>query len=331
MRYLGAQYGKAEQIVQAYFNFTPKAMTFLKRGFIDPFSGTGMIAKHFSVHTDNVIAADYANFAYYLTYSINGYVEDMDKVNGVMELLNSDNVMNEKPASDFGSSFVYNYSVKIPYFTKENAIRIVNMRESIEAMKNDSSLNHAQYDILMGLLLERVLSKANIRLLFDGPVRVKEKLIRTPFKLKCINPPSECKIQVYNQDYNDTLSMHKGGVLYLNPPSLMKDYRHYYHLLDTLINMNAGKVIDKSGRLAGFKLANPVSDWGKISTARSAFYNVLLRNSADCILMTYNKKGVLPIDEIRAGFLRNGNENTFKMQDLGNEMLFFIERGNTWG
>ena len=83
--------------------------------------------------------------------------------------------------------------------------------------------------------------------------------------------------------------------------------------------------------MAGFKLANPVSDWGKISTARSAFYNVLLRNSADCILMTYNKKGVLPIDEIRAGFLRNGNENTFKMHDLGNEMLFFIERGNTWG
>ena len=45
MRYLGAQYGKAEQIVQAYFNFTPKAMTFLKRGFIDPFSGTGRLCQ----------------------------------------------------------------------------------------------------------------------------------------------------------------------------------------------------------------------------------------------------------------------------------------------
>lgn len=325
MRYFGSQIRKIEQIENALLNSNPKSQFFLNEGFCDPFCGSGIIAQHFSKKTKGLIlAGDYANFAFYLTSyttSLNG-----EKLNKYVELLNervNDIKALNKSSTEFEHNFIKNYTVTIPYFNKLNGRRLVKYREYIEEMRLSGELNELDYNALLGALLESILRSANIRLLFDGAFKggkPRPLLVLPNFPTRKGN-----KVNVFKQDYKETIEQLNGGVLYLNPPALKKDYVHYYHLLDTVISMRIGDIVDKSGRFLGFKNENKVSIWGKESSARNAFYELMLNNRAKYIVMTYNKNGVIPINDVRFGFLSNGNQRTFKEVDLGNEILFAIE------
>lgn len=326
MRYFGGQTKKIEQITHAYFSSNPKARHFLDGGFCDPFSGSGVVAQSFSNLGVKTITGDYAKFAYYLTsYSTAFDVHKLEQISDELNQSLIDVGSTEKADTDFERNFVQNYAVNMPYFVKKNARRIVKYRLLLEDMLLSGSISNAQFDALMGSLLYSILKVANIRLMFDGPLSGVDE---QPILLLSRFPENNKQpVSVFCQDYKVTVDNFSGGVLYLNPPSLKKDYVHYYHLLDTVIQMREGQIVDKSGRYLHFKKENPVSVWGKASTARDAFYDLLLNNRARYIVMTYNKNGIIPLDDIRSGFLRNGIQRTFKEVDLGNEVLFAIEGG----
>ena len=326
MRYFGGQTTKLDKIKQAYFNSNPKARHFLDGGFCDPFSGSGVVAQYFSNLGAKTVAGDYAGFAYYLTsYSTALDIDELEQISDKLsrDLINVSST--EKSETDFERNFVQNYAVNVPYFSKKNARRVVKYRELLGEMLSVNKITQKQFNALMGSLLYSILKVANIRLLFDGPLAdadIQPTLLLSRFPVGNRQP-----VTVFRQDYKVTVEQFEGGVLYVNPPSLKKDYVHYYHLLNTVIDMQEGQIVDKSGRYLHFKKQNPVSIWGKVSTARDAFYDLLLNNRAKYIVMTYNKKGIIPLEDIRLGFLRNGASRTFKEVDLGNEMLFAIEGG----
>lgn len=327
MRYFGGQVSKIDQIKEAYFNSNPRALKFLQNGFVDPFSGSGLVAKAFSGY-GNVIATDYANFAFYLS-SANLLPANENRMLSIIDRLN--NLVDQSYTNYLEHNFVENYSKHIRYFTVENACRIVGYREEIEKLLVDEHLFQHEYQILLGLLVNKASYLANTRLLFDGALKNEPKHIKL-FLSYIPTETSKFNLQVQQCDYSDTIKLCDGGVLYLNPPSLPKDYRHYYHVLDTIIQQKEGMIDDKAGRLVGFKEENPISVWTRKSTARMAFYNIMLNNRAEYIVMTYNKNGVLSLEDIATGFLRNGVARTFKQMDLGNEVLFAIEKEhNQWG
>lgn len=323
MRYFGGQVTKADDIRTAYFSSNPRALKFLEGGFCDPFSGSGAVAKAFSEFT-HVSASDYANFAYYFTSA--ALLPTSREL--FIKIENLNRLVDEVSTKYLEHNFTQNYSTLVPYFTAENACRIMAYRDLTEEFLQKGELTQEEYQVVMGMMLSRVLYIANTRLLFDGPLKssiATQTLMTIPIPTHT-QAKSKWGVVINHCDYEESYLQQKGGVLYLNPPSLPKDYRHYYHLLDTIIEQKTGEIKDKAGRLDGFKDRVPVSEWNKPLTARSAFYKIMLQNQADYIVMAYNKSGVLSEEDITSGFLRNGSARTFRKLDLGNEWLFAIER-----
>ena len=192
------------------------------------------------------------------------------------------------------------------FFTAENGRRIDKYRYYI----NTYVPNEFQHFLLANLLVkcsihnntngqfsafykdERGIGK------YGGKKEIDIKRIITPIQLEMpIFSPNSCNVRIYQEDTNSWVKkIESVDLIYLDPPYNKHPYSIYYFMLDIINNWNTNDKIPDTNR--GQPKNWRKSDYNSFTKAESAFRQLIHNIKAKYILLSYNNKGIIPINTI---------------------------------
>lgn len=349
MKYLGCKKTKTKWINEAFADyFSINSLNSSNSlGFVEPFSGTGVVAESMieksPVLPENefCISAEkgfYISDHYYPAYLLSKgrlYFYSCSRVEQEV-LKNIVNRLNKEPKTSilscFDTFFMYHYSEVISFFTKKQVIQILSLKHQINSINYCGALHHTSMkledvrEFLLGLLLQSILTVANIRTGFDA-VLSDHYYADADIMLSLPKVKIESKKIIVRQCNADKAIVQKSDVLYLDPPNSYKRYSRLYHVLDTLL---LGKVLPvytiNSGYIQHAKA--PISSWHNKKLAYNSLESILCRTQANYVSLSYLKKGLLPIENIENLLSQYCKQGKFERFELGNEWLYIGAKRN---
>jgi len=168
------------------------------------------------------------------------------------------------------------------YFSKEIAIKIGSIREKIEDMKNNITIQEKY--ILITSLIYGMDKIANTVGHYDAFIKKDIKSQKLELKLLEIDTIKNQGNKIYNCDANQLIRKIECDILYLDPPYNSRQYSDAYHLLENLAHWEKPPVF---GVAKKFDRNNIKSNYNKVSATKS-FENLILNARTKHILLSYN-------------------------------------------
>ncbi|WP_408954566.1 DNA adenine methylase [Natroniella sp. ANB-PHB2] len=300
MRYIGSKEGLLPFIDEVLEKNS------IERGtFVDLFSGTGVVGKHFKEKGFKVISNDNLFFSYILQFvsiEMNTYPKfeglelkkevSFERCREVIDLLNL--LEGEK------GFFYHNYSPagqsNRMYFTKENASKIDSVREKIEIWYKQKKIKKKEYYYLIYSLIQAIPYVSNTTGVYGAylkswdPRAKKDLTLEVP---KITEGSKECVS--YNRDANELIRNIKCDVLYLDPPYNNRQYASNYHILETAAKWDNPDIYGKTG-------LRPYDDQKSLycykSKALDVFKDLVEKARAKYIVLSYNIEGIMDKEDI---------------------------------
>jgi adenine-specific DNA-methyltransferase len=267
--------------------------------FLDPFSGTGVVADRFRDHAAAVVANDllYSNYVTnraFLATDAGDY--DAGRLSSLLGDLNRLSPSEGYVTASYGGL----------YFTRENARLIDSRREAIAA----EPLSDAERFLLLASLLYAADKVANTAGQYDaflkslgassydeaGRHRVDGNVYgRLQMRMPVVRACRPC--EVHNGDALEIVSGTQADVLYLDPPYNTRQYSDLYHVLE---NIAVWRKPPLHGKTRKFDRTRIRSRFSARATCREALRELVLSARARHIFVSYNSEGVIPRDEIVA-------------------------------
>ncbi len=267
--------------------------------FVDPFSGTGVVADRFREHAREVVANDllYSNYVTNRAFLATTAAEcDPARVAVLLRDLDRLPPLQGYVTESYGGL----------YFTRENAALIDARREAIAA----EALGEAEKALALTSLLYAADKVANTAGQYDaylkslgspsydesgrhrvdasayGRLRMRMPLLRA------------CRVcEVTNRDALDVVRAVEADVLYLDPPYNSRQYSDLYHVLE---NIAVWRKPPLRGKTRKFDRAHLRSRFSARTTCRTALRELILGARARAIFLSYNSEGLIPREEIVA-------------------------------
>jgi len=204
--------------------------------FVDPFSGTGVVADHFRDHARTVVANDllYSNYVTNRAFlSTSPRDCDFERVSRLLHEMNRLGPVEGYVTASYGDR----------YFTRENAALIDARREAIAA----EPLAEPERLLLLASLLYAADKVANTAGQYDaflkslgqssydedGRHRVDASVYgRLRMRMPLLRAAGLC--EVHNRDALDLVGDTQADVLYLDPPYNTRQYADLYHVLENI-------------------------------------------------------------------------------------------------
>lgn len=255
--------------------------------FADIFAGTGVVANAFNIRkriiTDDILYSNY--ICHYAWFSDGAY--DEKKIREILTNYNSLAVNGENYVTE-------NYGGK--YFSYENASKIGYIREDIERLKVDGTVNDREYAILVMSLLYAVQGADISRTVghymtyLKNPKEDGQLLLRLPL---APSPETNRGNLCYNMDALELVKvMQPVDVLYLDPP-YHRQYGEYYHVLENLALWKKAETHGETRRIT-----TPKSSFSIKSEALKALEEIVKCGKARYILISYNNDSANHISNI---------------------------------
>ena len=168
------------------------------------------------------------------------------------------------------------------YFSKEIAIKIGSIREKIEDMKNNITIQEKY--ILITSLIYGMDKIANTVGHYDAFIKKDIKSQKLELKLLEIDTIKNQGNKIYNCDANQLIRKIECDILYLDPPYNSRQYSDAYHLLENLAHWEKPPVF---GIAKKFDRNHIKSNYNKVSATKS-FENLILNARTKHILLSYN-------------------------------------------
>ena len=168
------------------------------------------------------------------------------------------------------------------YFSKEIAIKIGSIREKIEDMKNNITIQEKY--ILITSLIYGIDKIANTVGHYDAFIKKDIKSQKLELKLLEIDITKNQGNKIYNCDANQLIRKLECDILYLDPPYNSRQYSDAYHLLENLAHWEKPPVF---GVAKKFDRNHIKSNYNKVSATKS-FENLILNARTKHILLSYN-------------------------------------------
>lgn len=240
-RYLGSKY-KLIPLIKKVIKKECEPFT----TFADIFAGTGVVADAFNSANTKVIVNDilYSNYIIYNAFFSN---ESYDKTK-VKQLINQLN--NIKPKDD--NYFSINFGDT--YFSYNNALKIGEIRETIENWANSNLINFREKAILIASLIYAMDKVANTCGHYDA-FRKTIDSGATPIQLfmPFIRDNANKNNEIYRTDANLLVRELKADIIYIDTPYNSRQYCDSYHLLENVARWEkppvvgvARKIVDRS-------------------------------------------------------------------------------------
>jgi len=294
--------------------------------FLDPFAGSGSVARLARWMGFRVLANDWEYYAFVLNYAhlcIGGSEAQglFRSQGGPQALLAALNELPTPPETDRYISRYYapasteaaDYRTERLFYTRENALIIDGIRSRIEEMYPGPE-DCREKLLLLAALLYQCATHTNTSGVFKachkgfgGHSRDALGRILSPIRLQMpIVIDAPVKAEVGCQDAIQFVRCRPAELCYLDPPYNQHQYGSNYHLLNTIALWDKPAVNNElrcDGRLkhkAGIR-----KDWVKTRSAycyrRSAgreFRELLDAIDARYIVLSYNTEGIIPFEEL---------------------------------
>jgi adenine-specific DNA-methyltransferase len=288
MRYLGSKTLMANQIYGVINDIIPDG------SFCDPFGGIGVVGSHFKSRGYEVHIGDILRFPHYFQISkiqLNKYpsFSFIQNINlGKKEEIIAKVMNNIKPINGW---LVEEYARKRNFFTIQNAKKIQGCLNQIKTWQESNLLTLDEFSILISSLIESMDRVANTAGTYYAYLKkMSEKALRQ-FDFRFITPiVGTCNCKAYFIDAIEMMKQKSYDIIYLDPPYNERSYAHYYHLPETIANLNTPIPLGKSGIPIGEKVR---SDFNHRQKAIEALSRIMQNAKFKLLVFHYAENGLL--------------------------------------
>lgn len=267
--------------------------------FVDLFSGTGSVGRHFKDKGYKIISNDFMTYSYIAQYVLIGLNKmpaftnvSQDGITGALELLN-----NIKPVRGYVyDNFAPSGLAGRQYFSDANAMKIDAIRDQIEDWYKGDLLNTEEYYVLVNSLVDAADFVANISGTYGAYLKIWRSMALKDMKLK---PPkisnNKLSNEVYQEDANELVKEIKADIVYLDPPYNQRQYAPNFHMLETLAVWDKQPLSGKTGQR---DYSSKKSAYSQKTRAVQAFEDLIANIDAEYVILSYNNEGIIPRDDI---------------------------------
>ncbi len=342
MRFIGSKTNLLNEIK----NITIKNCLNAK-SFCDIFSGTSIVARFFK-NDFAIISNDLLHFSFVLqkaTIENNEipHFNNLKKI-GISDPLCFFNKAHPKLEDLSSEPFIFNnyapnHNHDRAYFSKENALKIDFIRQSINDWKDNNLISDHEYYYLVACLIEAVPYISNIAGTYGAYLKHWDKRALKNIELiplKVVN--NKKQNNSFNEDSNILIHNIQGDILYIDPPYNERQYLPNYHVLETISKYDNPKIYGKTGLRP---YSNVKSNYCIKNKVLSEFSNLIKNANFKYIILSYSSEGLMSEEEIKDILLNNGIEETYEIKKVPyrrykhikgdvahnlNEFLFFIKK-----
>lgn len=296
--------------------------------FIDIFTGTTSVAKHYKKKGYRLITNDFMTYSYVFQYACiknNTYPAFKNVISAEKIKINSRNIGSKNNAIGAVIQYLNNLSgregfifrhyapageYKRQFFSNENAKKIDAARDKIEKWKANGLINENEFYILLSSLIDAADFVANMSGTYGAYLKIWRSMALKPFTM--LIPQlieSKLKHEIYKQDSNELIKNIKGDILYIDPPYNTRQYAPNFHILETLACWDSPKVNGKTG-LRPYD--SQKSLYSQKSTCKKAFFDLIYNANVKYILMSYNNEGIIPPEYIQEILGQRGKVKIYK-------------------
>lgn len=281
----------------------------------DGFSGSGITSRLFKKYADILYTNDLAGYSQTLNQCFLSTISNKEK-KIIENYINQANKFADNP-TNINEFIQLHWTNERLYFTPDNAKRIDAYRYFINTIPE----KYRCY--LLAILLVKCSIHNNTNGQFsayykkDGVGTYGGKtgtdINRITKKIELEMPilnDKKCKVNISRMDTNEWIqNIPKVDIVYYDPPYNKHPYNIYYFLLDIINDWNIDIEIPDTYR-------GQPKDWDKSNynskkKAFTTFENLIKNTKAKYILISYNNKGIIPLDKLET-MLKKYGELTIK-------------------
>ncbi len=254
---------------------------------LDPFSGSARVAHALKARGFQVIAGDYAHYAYILAKALvesDARVYSPERIKPILDYLNS------LPGET--GWFTETYAHKARFFQPFNAARIERIRKEIDVVsKGDERLRAILLTSLM-IAADKVDSTTGIQMAF-----LKKWAPRSYNPLHLEYPPLlPGEGMALLGDALNIVKEYEVDLLYLDPPYNQHSYLANYHIWETLVLFDAPTFYGVAQKRSDVQIRK--SAFNSRRKAKEALRNLIYNAQAKVILLSFNNEGFHTESEI---------------------------------
>ena len=294
----------------------------------DAFSGSGIVSRLLKTKASTLYVNDIAGYSETLNKcyldtpspnKINKIKQYIDAVNKKAHDLKQ-NVNETKWISKYWAPVGKITKKDRVYYTKENGILIDRYRHLIGEIPKE----YRHYLLAQLIVKASVHNNTNGQFSafykdengvgkYGGKKEIDIKRITTPIKLEYpVFSKSKCDVYIDKQDCNEWVkTIPSVDLMYLDPPYNKHPYSIYYFMLDIINNWDTSVEIPNTNR--GQPLNWNKSEYNSVNKAIGVFKDLIKNIDAKFIVLSYNNKGIIPIDDIEKILKAKGKLTVFPL------------------
>ena len=263
--------------------------------FCDLFGGTNIVSRHFKNKFDIIISNDLEYYSYVIAKT---YIDNKKIVKPL--LLDYFNNL-ETREGIFTKTYCYDRN----YFTKQNGSKIDTIRQEIEKLFNNNSIDEDEYFYYLTSLLEASDKVANTASIYSAYLKkikktAKKELVMVELGIDDIGD----KNKSYQEDANILINKISGDILYLDPPYNHRQYGSNYHIYNTILKYDLDQIEVKG--VTGMRNYEKSNYCSKVKVLET-FENLIKNAHFKYIFISYNNEGLMNIDDMKSILSKYGD------------------------
>jgi adenine-specific DNA-methyltransferase len=247
---------------------------------LDPFSGSARVAHALKSKGFQIIAGDYAHYAYILAKALvesDARVYSPERIKPILDHLN--NLPGEE------GWFTETYAYKARFFQPFNAARIERIRKAVDVIVDSDERLRAILLTSLILAADKVDSTTGLQMAF-----LKQWAPRSYNPLHLEYPPLlPGEGTALLGDAIDIVKEYEVDLLYLDPPYNQHSYLANYHIWETLVLFDAPTCYGVAQKRSDIKTRK--SAFNSRIKAKEALRNIIYNARAKVILLSFNNEG----------------------------------------
>ncbi|MDR2561340.1 MAG: Dam family site-specific DNA-(adenine-N6)-methyltransferase [Holophagales bacterium] len=317
MRFIGGKsqlLGEIEAVINA--NTTGRETV-----FCDIFSGSGSVARYFKpkyeVHSNDILHFSYA----IQKATIENNCEPLfHKLAGIgiadpIKFLEENDIDNAGHFPTFvADNYAPNDHCERMYISKQNAVRVDYIRNTIEDWSRSGLVDEIEYYHLLAALIEGVPYVSNIAGTYGAYLKTWDKRAYKAFEMARLDIlDNGRKNHSYNMDANSLIRELRGDILYIDPPYNSRQYATNYHLLETISRYDNPDIRG----ITGLRPCNDIkSAFCVKSEVLEVFEDLVAHARFANIVMSYSTEGLMSFGQIEKTLKRYGVENSYRRHNI---------------
>ena len=317
MRFIGGKsqlLGEIEAVISA--NTTGRETV-----FCDIFSGSGCVARRFKpkyeVHSNDIL-----HFSYVIQKATieNNSNPLFQKLTGIgiadpIQFLEESDIGSAGPFSTFvADNYAPNDHCGRMYISKQNAVRVDYIRNTIEEWSRSGLIDEIEYYHLLAALIEGVPYVSNIAGTYGAYLKTWDKRAHKTFEMARLDIlDNGRKNRSYNMDANTLIRELHGDVLYIDPPYNSRQYATNYHLLETISRYDNPDIRG----VTGLRPCNDIKSSFCVKSEVLEVFEDLVANARFAnIVMSYSTEGLMSSGQIEKILMRYGVGNSYRRHNI---------------